>query len=157
MKDFGSTNQELSSFVVSVYLLGYAFGPLVLAPLSETYGRSPVYNTCNVLFVIFNVACAVANSLSSLIVFRFFAGLFGSCPLTLGAGTLADMISQERRGAAMAAWALGPLFGPVIGPIAGGYLTQAMGWEWTFWILAISVSRHTCMHACIYIYTPPHS
>lgn len=140
MKDYKSNNLELSSFVVSVYLLGYAFGPLILGPLSEMYGRLPIYHSCNVLFVIFTVACAVATNLDSLIVFRFLAGIAGSSPLTIGAGTLSDMIAQEKRGAAMAAWAMGPLLGPVVGPIAGGYLTEAAGWRWTFWVLAIAVS-----------------
>ncbi|KAL1966058.1 hypothetical protein VTN77DRAFT_4806 [Rasamsonia byssochlamydoides] len=138
MEDFKSDNVYLASFVVSVYLLGYCFGPLVIAPLSELYGRMPLYNICNVLFTVFNVACAVAPNMGSLIVFRLFAGLAGSCPLTIGAGSLSDMIRQEKRGGAMAAWALGPLLGPVIGPVAGGYLTQAKGWRWTFWVLAIA-------------------
>lgn len=141
MKEFESTNVELSAFVVSVYLLGFSFGPLLIAPLSELYGRAPCYHVCNVMFIVFNVACAVANSLDSLIVFRFLAGSFGSAPLTIGAGSMADMISQENRGAAMSAWALGPLLGPVVGPIAGAYLTEAVGWRWTFWVLAIAVSR----------------
>ncbi|KAL2372877.1 hypothetical protein RJ035_004051 [Blastomyces gilchristii] len=138
MTEFKTNNLELASFVMSVYLLGYAFGPLIIAPLSELYGRMYLYHACNVLFIVFNVACAVAPRLDSLIVFRFFAGAAGSCPLTIGAASLADMIKQEKRGAAMGAWALGPLIGPVAGPIAGGYLTESMGWRWTFWILAIA-------------------
>jgi len=117
MRDFGSTNLELASFVVSVYLLGYCFGPLLIAPLSEMYGRVIIYNVCNVLYVVFTVACAVAPNLGALIVFRFFAGSAGSAPLTIGAGSISDMIRQEKRGGAMAAWALGPLIGPVIGPV----------------------------------------
>ncbi|KAL2215106.1 putative MFS multidrug transporter [Thermoascus aurantiacus ATCC 26904] len=143
MRDFGSTNLELASFVVSVYLLGYCFGPLLIAPLSEMYGRVIIYNVCNVLYVVFTVACAVAPNLGALIVFRFFAGSAGSAPLTIGAGSISDMIRQEKRGGAMAAWALGPLIGPVIGPVAGGYLTQAKGWRWTFWVLAIAAGAVT--------------
>lgn len=37
--DFKITSTELASFVVSVYLLGYCFGPLLIAPISEMYGR----------------------------------------------------------------------------------------------------------------------
>lgn len=121
MKEFKSTNLELMSFVVSVYLIGYCFGPLLIAPLSELYGRLIVYNVCNVLYVIFTVACAVAPDLPSLIVFRLFAGLAGSCPLTIGAGSIADMFVQEHRGGAMAAWAIGPLIGPVVGPVGKFY------------------------------------
>jgi MFS family permease len=122
MNDFHSTNLELASFVVSVYLLGYTFGPLLIAPLSELYGRRPVYNTCNSLYVVFSVACALSPSLGSLVVFRFFAGATGSAPLAIGAGSLADMIRLENRGTAMAVWALGVLLGPVIGPVGKQFI-----------------------------------
>lgn len=118
MEEFDTTNQTIGSFVTSVYLLGYAFGPLFLAPLSELYGRSIIYNTCNVIFLVFNIACAEAPNMAALIVFRLLAGLAGSCPLTLGAASIADMIALENRGKAMAGWVLGPLVGPVIGPIS---------------------------------------
>lgn len=117
MNEFHSSSTELASFIVSVYIIGFCFGPLVIAPLSELYGRTPVYHVCNVFFVVFSVACAVAPSLNSLIVFRLFAGLFGSCPLAIGAGTIADVTPAEHRGKIMAAWVFGPLLGPVIGPI----------------------------------------
>jgi MFS family permease len=39
--------------------------------------------------------------------------------------------------------AVGPLLGPVLGPIAGGYLGEAAGWRWVFWVLTIAVSTHT--------------
>ncbi|KAG8361992.1 putative transporter [Fusarium venenatum] len=145
MTEFHSTNSQVASFIVSVYLLGYCFGPLVIAPLSEMYGRLPLYHACNVLFVIFNVACALAPNLGGLIAFRLLAGLAGSCPLTIGAGSLADIISREKRGAAMSSWALGPLFGPVIGPVAGGYLSQAKSWRWSFWVVSILAGAITIM------------
>lgn len=55
---------------------------------------------------------------------------------------MADLFRSEQRGAAMAAWSIGPLLGPVIGPIGGAYLGQAKGWRWNFWLLAIAVSFH---------------
>lgn len=140
MTEFKSDNIELASFVVSVYILGYACGPMVIAPMSELYGRLPVYHVCNVLFVVFTIACAVSSNLNMLIAWRFFEGLFGSSPLTIGGGTIADMVIQEKRGGMMAIFAMGPLMGPVIGPVAGGYLAQAKGWRWVFWLIAIVVS-----------------
>ncbi|KAF2669663.1 MFS general substrate transporter [Microthyrium microscopicum] len=137
IKDFGITNELLATFVVSIYLLGFAFGPLVIAPLSEIYGRYWLYNVCNVLFVVFAVACGLAKNMGQLVAFRFIHGIFGVCPLTIGGGTIADMMPVEKRGGAMAIWAIGPLLGPVFGPVAGGYLVEAKGWRWSFWLLAI--------------------
>lgn len=98
MSQFKSTNEELASFVVSVYVVGYCFGPLVIAPLSEIYGRTPLYHACNVGFFVINIACAVAPTLGSLVVFRLLAGLAGSCPLAIGPGTIADLVARENRG-----------------------------------------------------------
>lgn len=137
MRDLNSDSSSLASFVVSVYVLGFAFGPLLIAPLSEIYGRVPVYHGCNIGFVAFLAACALAPNLNALIVFRFISGAFGSCPLTNGGGSIADMIRQEKRGAAMATFSIGPLIGPIVGPVAGGFLAASKGWRWVFWVLVI--------------------
>ncbi|KAI9148757.1 Efflux pump radE [Paramyrothecium foliicola] len=137
MAEFESTSSILASLVVSIYVIGFAAGPLFMAPLSEIYGRSIVYHVCNVGFVASTVACAVAPSLGSLIAFRFFAGVFGSAAITNGSGTVADMVRPANRGAAMSALISGPLFGPVIGPIGGSFLAAAKGWRWTFWLVTI--------------------
>lgn len=140
MQEFHSTNSTLSAFVTTAYLLGYAFGPIVIAPLSEMYGRKILYIICAILFLIFNIACAVSNNLGALIVFRLLAGIPGSCPITIGAGSIADMVPAEKRGLAMATYILGPLLGPTLAPVVGGYLAPAKGWRWTFWLIVIVVS-----------------
>jgi MFS family permease len=118
MKTFSSTNETLGAFVTSVYLLGYVAGPLVIAPMSEIYGRAIVYNVCNFVFLIFQVACALAHSLGSLIAFRFLAGIAASCPITLGMGTVADLVVSEKRGAVTGLVFLGPLLGPTVAPLS---------------------------------------
>ncbi|KAJ9604913.1 hypothetical protein H2200_010302 [Cladophialophora chaetospira] len=134
---FHFTSETLETFVTSVYLLGYVFGPLVLAPLSELYGRSIIYNVCNFGFLIWTIACALATNLNALIVFRLLAGLAGSAGMTIGAGTIADMVPLEKRGLAMTGWIIGPVLGPTIGPLIAGYLAQAKGWRWIFWFVSI--------------------
>ncbi|EUC38620.1 hypothetical protein COCCADRAFT_82483 [Bipolaris zeicola 26-R-13] len=137
MRAFHETSRVMAAFVVSVYILGFAIGPLVIAPMSEVYGRMPLYNICGVLFVIFTVACAVSDSMGMLIAFRFLAGCAGAAPVTLGGGTIADMFPVQERAGAMTIWAIGPLLGPVVGPIAGGFLVENLVWRWVYWILAI--------------------
>lgn len=118
MATFKSTNTTVGILITSIYLLGYVFGPLILAPLSELYGRSIVYNVCNLGFLIWSIACALANNISALIIFRFLTGLFGSAPMTIGAGTIADMVPVEKRGIAMMGWVMGPVLGPSVGPLS---------------------------------------
>lgn len=137
MNDFHSDSLELAAFVVSVYVLGFVFGPLLVAPMSEIYGRTVVYHASNAGFIAFLIGCALAPSLTSLIGFRFLSVLFGACPLTNGGGSIADMVRQEHRAGAMAAFSVGPLLGPIIGPVAGGFLAAAKGWRWVFWLLVI--------------------
>ncbi|KAH8725828.1 benomyl/methotrexate resistance protein [Phaeosphaeriaceae sp. PMI808] len=138
MATYHSSDPLLASFVVSVWVLGYFFGPLFLAPLSELYGRLPVYLVCNVLFTVFNVGSALSPSISALVIFRFLAGTFGGCPITLGAGTFGDLIRPHNRGKIIAIWSLGPIMGPILGPIAGGYLGEGVGWRWICWTLSIA-------------------
>lgn len=84
MAEFRSSNELLADFVVSVYVLGFAVGPLVLAPASELYGRAVIYHVCNVGFIVLSVACALSTNLGMLIAFRFFQGCFGVAPVTNG-------------------------------------------------------------------------
>lgn len=138
MLDFGTTDQALGAFMTTIYLLGYASGPIVIAPLSELHGRAIMFRSCAILFLIFNIACAVANSFGSLVVYRLLTGIAGSGPGTLGTGSIGDMVVREKRGAAMSIYVMGPVLGPTIGPIIGGYLTPAAGWRWDFWLMAIA-------------------
>jgi multidrug resistance protein len=140
MDDFGSDSKVLSALIVSVYNLGLAVGPVIMAPLSEMYGRVVPYNVTNALLTLFTLASALSPNLSALIVFRMLCGMEASAVMNIGGATVADLFAQEERGLAMAVWTFGPLLGPAVGPIMGGYITQALGWRWVFWIVAIMVS-----------------
>ncbi|KAI7438167.1 hypothetical protein KC336_g2991, partial [Hortaea werneckii] len=107
LQDFRTGSTTLAEFVVSIYILGFAVGPLLISPMSEMYGRIPVYIVCNIMFEIFTIACAVSTSLTQLIVFRFFAGCFGVCPVTLGGASISDLMDQDKRGAAMSLFGMG--------------------------------------------------
>ncbi|KAF2031949.1 MFS general substrate transporter [Setomelanomma holmii] len=135
--DFHNSSQLLGSFAVSVYILGFAVGPLFLSPLSEIYGRCIVLNCSNVFFCAFTLGCALAPSLGGLIGMRFLAGLGGSACLTIGTGVIADMFVPAQRGKAVALYSMGILFGPILGPICGGFIAQRAGWRWDMWVVLI--------------------
>lgn len=139
MAEFHSTSSVLGTLSVTIYLLGFVTGPLLIAPLSEIYGRLPIYHACNIIFLAFIIGGALSTDLATFLVFRFITGCAGSAPLTIGGGTVVDVVPQESRGAAMAVFAMGPLLEPVIGPTIGGFVTEYAGWRWAFWVLAIMV------------------
>ncbi|KAI5293401.1 hypothetical protein KEM52_005564 [Ascosphaera acerosa] len=129
--------QEVATLGVSLYVLGFAIGPLVWAPLSEMYGRAVVFFVSYMGLTAFNAGCAGAQNAQTLIILRFFAGSFGSSPLTNAGGVIADMFSASQRGLATSIFALMPFLGPVLGPIIGGFLGMTEGWRWVEGFLAI--------------------
>lgn len=77
-RQFGNTNNMIATLSVTIYLLGYAVGPLVLAPLCESYGRKSIISGANVFFCIFQIGCALAPNMAALTVCRFLTGMGGS-------------------------------------------------------------------------------
>lgn len=136
--EFHNTSSILSTFTVSIFLLGFAFGPLVLSPLSEIYGRHRILAFSNILLTAFQLGCALAPNLGALIAMRLIAGLGGSACLAIGGGVIADLFPIQQRGTAQSIYVMGPLAGPVVGPIIGGFIAQRAGWRWVYWVLLMA-------------------
>ncbi|KAL1306084.1 hypothetical protein AAFC00_004204 [Neodothiora populina] len=135
-KTFG-VSEEVALLTITVFVIGFGVGPMAFAPFSETYGRKPVYASTLLVAVIFIIPCAVAQNIGTLIVCRLIDGIAFSGPMVLVGGTLADLWKAEERGIPMAAFSAAPFIGPAIGPLVGGYLSEAVGWRWLYWIQLI--------------------
>jgi multidrug resistance protein len=140
MDNYHTTSPTFATFSVSIFVLGFASGPLLLAPLSELYGRVVIYNVTNGLFLVFTMLCAVSPNESTFLTFRFLSGFAGVATITIGSGTIADLMPKEKRGKAVSIWSTGTILGPMVGPIIGGYVTERAGWRWMFWAISIVVS-----------------
>ncbi|KAJ5675650.1 MFS general substrate transporter [Penicillium macrosclerotiorum] len=149
-KDFPGTSNTLLSFTVSIYIIGFGLGPLILAPLSEVYGRNVIYHVSNIMFTLFTACCGLSPNIGALLAFRVAAGFFGGAPLTNGGGTIADLVPAQERGFIMSIFSASMLIGPVLGPVVGGFLAQAKGWRWIFWALTI-LSGCTTIVAFIFL------
>ncbi|SPJ74080.1 related to multidrug resistant protein [Fusarium torulosum] len=139
MHNFDFSSRTLSSLSVSIYVLGFAISPLIWAPLSEVYGRFPIYIISTIIFVGFVLGCAFSTSLAMFMVFRLLSGCGGAASLALSGGTLADLVPRQQRGKWMALIAIGPIMGPTIGPVVGGFVGQNIGWRWIFRLMAICI------------------
>ncbi|KAI4625970.1 hypothetical protein J4E80_003104 [Alternaria sp. BMP 0032] len=119
----------------SLFVFGYAFGPLMWAPFSELYGRKPPLIIAAFGFAIFSIAVAAAKDIQTIMICRFFAGLFGSSPLAIVAAVFADMFDNKLRGLAVAVFSATVFMGPLLAPFIGGFITQSdLGWRWTEYI-----------------------
>lgn len=103
-----NTSRELVYLGVSLFVLGFALGPACWAPLSELYGRRVLFITTHAIVVAFVAASAGANSIGSLLVFRFLAGTFGASPMTNSGAVLADLFPQSERGIPMSIFSAAP-------------------------------------------------
>ena len=130
---------EVSTLGVSLLLVGFGLGPLLWAPLSEVYGRKPAVLLPYFLAAIFSFATATAKDLQTVMITRFFAGFFGSAPVTNTGGVLGDIWIAEQRGAAIVGYALAVVGGPCLGPLVGGAVVQTpyLGWRWTEYLTGI--------------------
>ncbi|KAI1456330.1 putative MFS multidrug transporter [Annulohypoxylon moriforme] len=135
--EFRIASDTLSTLAITIYVLGLALGPMFISPLSEVYGRLPVYHGAVIVFLTFLLGTALSQTTTQFMVFRFFSGAMGGVPMALGGGTIADLTSPAERATAMALFSLGPLTGPVLGPLLGGFIAGGAGWRWTFWFLVI--------------------
>ncbi|KAL9094775.1 MAG: hypothetical protein Q9165_003046 [Trypethelium subeluteriae] len=122
---------------LSIFVLGYAVGPVFFGPVSEIFGRSRVLQASNVFFWAWNLGCGFAQNSAEMFVFRFLSGIGGSAPLAIGGGTIGDVWPPEKRGKAVGIYSLAPLLGPVLGPIAGGWCAEKTTWRWIFWSSSI--------------------
>ncbi|KAH3955381.1 hypothetical protein HBH53_002050 [Parastagonospora nodorum] len=135
--DFNIPEGFMSQLVMTIFLLGYAQGPFVLAPLSEIFGRVTVLQYANLVYLVFNTACGFARTQNQMLAFRFLSGLGGAAPQALCSGVLADTWRKEERGKGQAIYGMLTWIAPCVAPICGAYISQGVSWRWIFFATSI--------------------
>jgi MFS family permease len=120
---------------VTVWELGEAAGPLLIAPLSEIYGRYPVFNVANIVFIIGVVLAAVSQTTGLFIFARFLTG-FSVASNVLNPAIIGDIFSSELRGSGMSLVMFAPVLGGAIGPAICGAIAESLGWRMALLISA---------------------
>jgi MFS family permease len=105
--------------------------------MSEIYGRQVLFCGTYAMLTVFNAGAAGSQNMATLLILRFFAGAFGSSPLTNAGGVIADIFPANQRGLGMSVFAAAPFLGPAIGPIVGGFVGETVGWRWVEGVMAI--------------------
>jgi MFS family permease len=108
-------SQELAIAGVSLYVVGFAVGPIFWGPFSEVAGRQLTHFTSYFIFAAFNGGVTAAQNIETVLVCRFLAGSFGAASMTNAGAVVADMFPPRSRGLAMTFFAAAPFLGPVLG------------------------------------------
>jgi MFS family permease len=90
-------SNTVATVPLTTYVLGLSFGPMISAPISETMGRMGIYRITIPISALFILGSGFAPNITALCVLRFFAGIFGGAPLSVCAGTSADLFHPKER------------------------------------------------------------
>ena len=140
-------------------LTSYLVANAIILPmtgwLANHFGRKRILLLSVSGFTLASMACGVAPSLGSLIFFRVIQGACGGGLQPLSQAIMLEAFPPEKRGRAMAFWALGIVVAPMLGPVLGGWLTDSYSWRWLFYI-NIPVGLAALVMCVLFIFDPPY-
>ncbi|KFA61226.1 hypothetical protein S40285_06471 [Stachybotrys chlorohalonatus IBT 40285] len=129
---------EVGLLGTTFYVLGFATGPTLWAPLSELRGRRLPIVLSMFGFSVFSIACATGKDIQTILICRFFSGFFGACPLAVVAAVFSDMFDNKTRGIAVTLFSMAVFTGPLFAPFIGGFIVEShLGWRWTEYLASI--------------------
>ncbi|KAK7751890.1 multidrug transporter [Diatrype stigma] len=135
---FGRSVEDLN-LTVTVYLAIQGCSPMLWGPLSDRYGRRPLFLLCLLILIASSLGLALCPTSAFWLLLLLRALQAGGCASTiaLGSGVIGDIATGEERGGFFGMFNLGPMLAPCLGPAIGGALSESLGWRSIFWFLVI--------------------
>ena len=122
------------SWIVTAYLIVSTVTTPLYGKLSDSFGRRRLLMLAISLFIAASVACALAQSLTQLILFRALQGVGGGGLMSLAQAAIADVVAPRQRGRYQGYLATVWAVSSIAGPLVGGWVSDHMSWRWLFWI-----------------------
>lgn len=131
---------------------GYIFGFLAFGPLSERFGRKWPMLLGIIISSLFDLMTALGHNVPTILIGRFFGGLFGVAPVAIFGGVISDCWSMAHRGIAMALAVSLVFSGPTFGPVFGGFImaSSTLDWRWNMWVVVIVGLGASLLCVCVF-------
>ena len=136
LADSLGTSASSAQLSITSCLLGLAVGQLVAGPLSDRLGRRSPLIVGLFLYLLTSAACALAPSITVLVLLRLLQGLSGAAGLVVARAVARDLYSGRRLVIPFSRLILVSGLAPVVAPVLGGQLGRVMGWRGVFLVLA---------------------
>lgn len=128
-------SEQVATLGLSMYILGLSAGPMSLAPLSEYFGRRPVYVISYAIFLLLLLGTTYVENLGGFLVLRFFSGYFSSVTISNFGGTIADLFHHHDTGPAMSLFLFAATNGSPTGFVLFSFIAQDRSWRAVFRIM----------------------
>lgn len=135
-KDLGITIQA-TSYLTSLQIAILGGAPLFWKPLSNRYGRRPIFLISLIGSLICNIGCAKSPDYASMAACRALVAFFISPAGALGSAVVAESFFKNERARFMGVWTLLITLGVPISPFLFGFVAQRVSYRWIYWIFAI--------------------
>ena len=153
----GSFGTDLSA--ITWVATSYSIAEIIMVTMSGWWsallGRKNFYLASFILFTIGSILCGWATSFPEMIVFRIIQGIGGGALIPVSLAILRETFPPAQQGMAMALYGMGVVLAPALGPICGGWLTDAWGWPWIFYI-NVPVCALGVFMTARFIFDPPY-
>lgn len=137
LTDLFDTTPELLKLTISLNLIAFGFAQLIYGPLSDRFGRRPVFLASLFLFTIASIVCGFAMSIDHLLIARVFQGFFAAAQAVMVLAVFKDLFTEKEQVKAFAMYGMAIAITPAIAPILGGYIHVLLGWEFNFYLTAL--------------------
>jgi EmrB/QacA subfamily drug resistance transporter len=122
-------------WVVTAYVLFFGGFLLLAGRLADLFGRRRMFVLGLALFAATSLLCGLAWSPLALVVFRAAQGLGAAIVAPAALAIISTTFPEGReRNLAMGVWTAVAAGGGAAGLVLGGLLTDALGWEWIFFV-----------------------
>ncbi|CZR68648.1 related to multidrug resistant protein [Phialocephala subalpina] len=133
-------SELMATVGLSTFILGMGISPLFLSPLSEFYGRRPIYVISLLFSVIWLIVCVFAKNVQTIIIARLLGGLSGAAFLSVAGANAGDLFEHHELQLPMTIYSGIQFMGPEMGPIIGGFINYYATWHWTYYFMLIWTS-----------------